>query len=254
MKSCIFCGPTASPITKEHVWPQWISRLAQEAGVKGIRINQVETPFRGTRVDRTRHVKMFDIQARVVCKKCNNEDLSDLENKYAKAVLVPLLRGERSELSPEQQVILTAWITKMAMVQEFVTSGRKFFSQSEREAFLQTLVPPEGTLVWLADVRSSHLSTCSQHSLFLKSAPSDPLIFIFTVTIGRFSFQLFCRRKHNGARWKQRMLRNADRWRNAILPIHPLNDRDVSWPPPQHVNDRSLKAFADRFGGKSENY
>ena len=27
MNICIFCGPTTSPLTLEHVWPQWLSEL-----------------------------------------------------------------------------------------------------------------------------------------------------------------------------------------------------------------------------------
>lgn len=27
MNECFFCGPTENPLTEEHVWPQWVSRL-----------------------------------------------------------------------------------------------------------------------------------------------------------------------------------------------------------------------------------
>jgi hypothetical protein len=27
MNNCFFCGPTDNPLTEEHVWPKWVSKL-----------------------------------------------------------------------------------------------------------------------------------------------------------------------------------------------------------------------------------
>jgi hypothetical protein len=27
INECFFCGATENPLTEEHVWPQWVSRL-----------------------------------------------------------------------------------------------------------------------------------------------------------------------------------------------------------------------------------
>ncbi len=30
MNECFFCGPTERPLTDEHVWPKWVSKLLQD--------------------------------------------------------------------------------------------------------------------------------------------------------------------------------------------------------------------------------
>src|SRR5215471_18081397 len=100
MAHCIFCGPTADKITREDIWPKWISKHHQRHGVgaQGYKA-------RRRRLDeglREFDTKEIDLKVRVVCKKCNNNWLSSLEDDV-KPLAIPLMLGEESDLMPESQ-------------------------------------------------------------------------------------------------------------------------------------------------------
>jgi len=90
MNHCIFCGSTIRKLTDEHVWPQWISKVFQTLGAEGYNVHggmidmagaeQLRDPFRSN---------ILNAKVKVVCKKCNSEDLSQLEDKYTKPILEP---------------------------------------------------------------------------------------------------------------------------------------------------------------------
>jgi hypothetical protein len=78
----------------------------------------------------------FGLKAKCVCRKCNQEWMSQLESS-AQHVIGPLIQDFSIPLSSDLQITAALWCLKMAMVTEFVTrsSHPPFYSQDEREGF-----------------------------------------------------------------------------------------------------------------------
>ena len=171
---CIFCGYTYSPLTKEHVIPQWVSKLRGTKKHKVVVRSKLEPAIR-----RRIYTQIgIDSQVKIACARCNNELLSAFETKQAKPILSKLLHGDacpaNTALGFREQIMLAAWMFRLVAVLEFIFPERpyRFFSQSQREIFRKTLIPPNGVWVWMAHYggaqrlfapaeRSEHLSISS---------------------------------------------------------------------------------------------
>src|SRR5882724_10367570 len=93
MGVCIFCGPTESRLTNEHVLGRWILRVLAP-GLEG------QIPHerrRGGRTERRWSRNTLDPSIKVVCKRCNEGWLSQLEGE-AKFVVEPLILGKEGRL------------------------------------------------------------------------------------------------------------------------------------------------------------
>ena len=155
MNWCFFCGPTDSPLTKEPVWPKWVSMLL---------LGQYNTDhFRHLRAAgdnttanwRSRHL---DVTTKTVCSDCNNEWLSIFENDQIKPLASPLIvGGDAVELTPESQSRLAAWAYKMAMLVEVANPDKpvEFFTPAERLLFRQTTTAHPLVRVFLGSIRVS---------------------------------------------------------------------------------------------------
>lgn len=136
---CVFCG--GAPVTKEHVWPQWISGLLDRWG-----------PFKITRMDDPmRWAPALDIQVRRVCGSCNSGWMSDLETR-AQPVLEPLIlaKPDTRLLSPAEQRILASWAMKTTLMAALIESSTAAFPAAEYERFLKKrLQPSKSTCIWL---------------------------------------------------------------------------------------------------------
>ena len=89
--NCVFCQ-TGRP-TKEHVCPQWISRLIREH-----RPGDTFTTIR-RRPDGNDHswtANVIDIQAKIVCRDCNGGWMSRIDNEQAKPLLSPMIATGRA--------------------------------------------------------------------------------------------------------------------------------------------------------------
>lgn len=136
---CIFCGPTNNKITKEHVWPVWISEL-----LKPFMDGNTFTTQRfkdGKTVEKQWDASEINIQAKALCDYCNNVWLGQ---EFEGAIIKPLLsdviaQGTATTFTAEQLGFIAAWAYKMALVLEFATPGKEvFFTEAERFAFRKT--------------------------------------------------------------------------------------------------------------------
>jgi hypothetical protein len=107
--ACAFCGSTKRPRGREHVFANWLNSIGLESGQVEIHAGRLN------RVARRWTTEGFTATVRAVCDDCNHGWLSQLE-RAAKPVLTPLILGQSTELSVDDQRPIAAWACKTALV------------------------------------------------------------------------------------------------------------------------------------------
>src|SRR5260221_10532881 len=155
--NCIFCsGASGSSLSKEHVLPNWLRvlfpRNPADTHTHGI-TSWVELSPGGltpVTVRRKKQGQASTKRVRVVCERCNNGWLSQLETR-TKPLLFRLIRAERVVLGSDEQSLLAVWAAKTIMTAEFVERDKVAIPQTNRTSLMQTLSPPNaGWWIWIA--------------------------------------------------------------------------------------------------------
>ena len=113
--TCVFCGSPGS-LTREHVFPNWLSGIglsAEEVTTRAGALNELGRAMGPT--------PPFTLTVREVCATCNNGWMHDLETT-AKRVLSPLILGDMSEVGRADQASVAAWAQKTALIAMLVSS------------------------------------------------------------------------------------------------------------------------------------
>ena len=109
-KKCIFCQHDDRKITKEHLFPDWLSKMYDDT-VTGIN--------EGTNADGSIAYsytsKIFQQTMNSVCEVCNNGWMSQIENE-AKPILIKMLRNKSFVLDKKSQIKLSTWAMKTILV------------------------------------------------------------------------------------------------------------------------------------------
>jgi hypothetical protein len=109
-KKCIFCQHDDRKITKEHLFPDWLSKMYGDS-VTGIN--------EGTNADGTiaysYSSNIFQQTTNSVCEVCNNGWMSQIEND-AKPILIKMLKSKSFVLDKKAQVKLSTWAMKTMLV------------------------------------------------------------------------------------------------------------------------------------------
>jgi hypothetical protein len=96
---CHFCLRSDRPMTREHVFPQWLVRRVRGARIVASRATGAEGPPRVARLTAT------------VCAPCNTGWMSTLEVSFRSAFFA---RPRTGELRAPDRVTLSRWFTKTA--------------------------------------------------------------------------------------------------------------------------------------------
>ena len=140
-------------MTSEHLFGDWISRAFQAEGKHEHRHRLWHQNLAGKRSEW--RSASIDHKARLLCPRCNNEWSSELENEGVKPLIEPMmLRGRRTVLRLNDQLALSAWITKTMIFYNHMWDSANpenlFYSDEQRYRFRDTLEPPDGEMIWLA--------------------------------------------------------------------------------------------------------
>jgi hypothetical protein len=252
----LFCDRT--DLTLEHVWPDWVSKFlfgAPERGrftatrFEGAKRSPVGKPFKASELNH---------KARVVCARCNNGWMSEVET-HAKGVLRPLLRGDDTILNQYDQATLRAWVVLRSMILERAASAAlavPFYTDSERRTFADiefegSLEPMDGTYIWAFQYRSprwvarSHVANAGLH--MVPRGPQTHRLQIVTGFVGHFGFQVLVGRwpKHRRLEFNSHAVRN---WHPAMALLWPHASESIDWPPGGfYLGDDSYEPILDRF-------
>ena len=253
---CIFCSASVA-MTKEHLWPVWLGTMARSRPGGPFRIYR----FRGHRELQPFRTARLDLKVGPVCRPCNNEILSPLENEV-KPLLTRMLAGTPTQLDDVGALAIAAWIVRMSMLREFLGPQQEersfFFSSEERRLFITTLDPPVGTWIWLFKYSNPNRGisggSCPIDLTGLGSPDGQSDVCrVETGYLGQLGFQFLRRRRVDG---KPRVLASEtrmdaimSRWAPATRQLLPLTNDAVEWPPEKVITDSVLRMFSERWGG-----
>lgn len=125
---CIFCGST--PVSREHIWPQWLTRKYQNLGFG----DAYETDSRPLYRHRTHEAPGLSVQSawaeekrqggtldrttiKAACRDCNSGWMSNLEVQVA-PILSRQIEDKGHTLTPSERDILVRWLIKTTAVHE----------------------------------------------------------------------------------------------------------------------------------------
>lgn len=139
---CVFCE--AAPLTKEHIFPQWLNRYLPPGEVQALE----QARYGDRAYDVSRQAVGLDFVVRKVCAKCNNGWMSTLEGTSI-PVLDPLISNldlEIISLHDQRQIAL--WAVKTAMMLD-ITQDQPVLSKEKLARMRSHKAIPKGTRVWL---------------------------------------------------------------------------------------------------------
>jgi len=154
---CIFCRGRG--LSKEHLFSDWLRVLfPRHAGHthtlgEAVRFDAQNNPtFATTQHQGHSGTKKF----RIVCKRCNNEWLSGIDDA-ARIAVTPLIQGIAVTLKPEMQAQIAIWLAKIAMVGDSRRRKSSKIPQAQRDWLRERGFPPQGWEVWIAPYSGEEL-------------------------------------------------------------------------------------------------
>jgi hypothetical protein len=196
----------------------------------------------------------LDVTAKVVCEKCNNSWMSDLESQYAKPAMRDMILSPNPvTLGPQQIVSITTFAFKSSVIADHMQRGKRpFFPADVRRRFARSLRIPGGVQIWLGCIGDLD----PHHGIFRMRYANTPIgavngfhLYAFTYGIRRLCFQV------TAARWTKGRLRRVGGpwltqgpiWDGFSVPCWPSDGALIHWPPPQHLSNQVLDAFSERW-------
>lgn len=146
-KACVFCGKVGVKLTKEHVYPRWLSRLIESRAIGPI-------VYSTTSRKAIRTTKGFDLTLRDVCESCNSGWLHDLERSFRAVMSDPILGDEQIRAFPQSvQLVIATWAVKTWLLAEHGWSSMRKQGIDMQPDVLRYMrennQPPQTAVVWL---------------------------------------------------------------------------------------------------------
>lgn len=256
-KKCIFCQ-LPKRMSKEHIWGDWLKAYIpprmNKHTMQSVRINRPNEPATGNIFLKAGDPLRSKVQ--VVCVDCNNQWLSDIQNR-AKPFLIPLIRGERTGLGSEAQQRTAAWCAMAAMTAEFIDRDPKTIAvpQSQWDWLMNNGTAPPGWRIWLADYHRRNWPAQWVHLTLpifeAKEIPKNngtdyvlPNTQTTTFVVGRLYVHVMSSADPE----------NIDKWATTftraiplLVPFMPSKESFVAWPPARSLTDREADTIASAF-------
>lgn len=118
---CVFCHRKGQTLTREHVYPDWLSSLFDK-DTKGI--NEVS----GNSVNRVWQGRVFQHKVKLVCGDCNNGWMSTLEAEAKDLITSLAFTHDGRTLSEEEQKKISLWVHKTVLIINKAVGGKGEFN------------------------------------------------------------------------------------------------------------------------------
>lgn len=189
MTTCIFCGDTDSPLSKEDAWPKWLNALLQipDGKTAGLVIQGAGEQ----RHEKPGMTRIHPSITKKVCRVCNNGWMAKLEGKV-KPILEPLVRGEARLLSEADQRLLARWAIKTAMVLQHTIPGETGFPPIDVYRWvMENDEPPVRHRVYIADTfGENHVRWNGTKAIHVGTDHGPPNAFVTMLVAGSVAFQV----------------------------------------------------------------
>jgi hypothetical protein len=238
-RTCIFCGAKAD--SKEHIFPDWINQLILTTDFEGMAF----TIERGKLIEQRTHraCKAAHVSARIVCGDCNHGWMSNLEGA-ARPLLGPLMVGEQTRLTTEQQLLAAHWAVKTAMVGEAIQYHRNSFSQEDRDIVRGQGRPPLRARVSIAAYAMDEpFATQYSRGLGKVLRNGTPFLDFYSHTIQVLHLVFSVRGTDTFAAADNRVLETIAEPRYMEIPLFPSVER-CAWPPNLVMDHASLLEYS----------
>jgi hypothetical protein len=216
-RECAFSSSTAN-ISGEHIWSDWMNPLFP--GKKEFR-------FLDLLGRRGWSAKEINWKAKVVCKKCNETWMSEIENKHAKPAMADLITGKLDIPIPQSRAnSIALFAFKTAVVVEYLSRSRpiRFFPRDVRHRFRETLDIPATVKMWMAAYLPRGQGRCftSYHEL---PEPGGLELYVCTFGAGHFVFQVLA-----GTKVGSLSLDPVSGFEDVAVPFWPRIPDGFVWP------------------------
>ena len=254
-RPCFFCGRADRPLTEEHVWPKWVSRLLfgryNSGHFRHLRATGGNTTANWTS-------RYFDVTTKTVCFDCNSQWLSRFENRI-KSLASRLISGDgvvALALGLESQSLLAAWAYKMAMLVEVSNpdTSTEFFTPADRLRFRQTTSANEFVRVFLSRYdfghRPAHVTT-PRHTFTEKTGAQRAFYLkISTITAGYLAMQVMSVRSVESNELvpaSEIEFEFCGLAREAVIPIWPPGLEHLAWPPVHTMSHQEVEDWTSMW-------
>jgi hypothetical protein len=142
-RRCVFCGHNQT--TKEHVWGDWLTKHFPPLDDTERVFTQIdlgamsEDEPENTSIQRPGHILTHNLK--VVCQRCNNGWMSQLQQHAGPIILSLSKTPLTSEIAEYDQRKLARWLTMVTMTCEFSAPDRAAISPKDRDDFRLHLDP-----------------------------------------------------------------------------------------------------------------
>jgi hypothetical protein len=235
MKECGFCDYTGK-MSAEHIVSEWM---------RGLFPGPIRARYGDAKEFKT---DSMDWKTRVVCAKCNNTWMSNIESQHAKPVLTPLMRGVVNlpiGLAESRSIALFAF--KTAMVLDLANRDRTpFYSRRIRHAFKEHGNIPPSVQMWLCGY-AGHRGGGQVRTLYHEGRTADGYtaqMYACTCAFGHFVFQVLGVKQIGEFSFRSLAPFKPD----LAVPFWPRLVRNFVWPHRVALKSRDeFIAFSDRW-------
>ena len=175
--------------------------------------------------------------------------MSQLEERRAKPAMERLiLSDQNTEVSPDELNSIAAFGFKTAVLADHMKPSKQFlFSETIRHDFAATLRIPAAVNISLGCFSAESLSGTFRpnYAKIPSFSGNSHDFYTFTFAIGRMFVQVTAVRAPDAS-----LIRHSikdQRWDSIAIPIWPLRDTPVAWPPGRCLSPDLLEVFSSRF-------
>lgn len=254
-KICIF-GSSHGKVTREHVFANWLKAHIPPIHVRHQPIEYTERkkgelwfPQLTRGVHRTGNPYNWTVSC--VCKKCNNEWMSVLQER-AKPVIVPLLLGKPTSLDIASQITLSAWVAMATIVAEFDPRNSTIaIHERDRDWLYKHHTAPSSFRIWIGQYADQNSKGFYWHTTMPISSPEDvpegenpDLPRSHTQTTTFIVGQLYVHVLSSSVPAVVSKLRLNGRAPSLLTQVWPSIHQSITWPPGTRLVDTDTDGIA----------
>jgi hypothetical protein len=170
----------------------------------------------------------LNMKANVVCEKCNNTWMSDIESQHAKPAMSDLILGNRvGAVGAKRASGIALFAFKTAVIaNHMLPENEEFFELSQRYAFRESLVLPPKVAMWFVGLEPGIAGGLRTHNVTFTDKNNAVLILnVCTYSVGQFGFQVVSAKTDTLAE-----VESLPTPSDLTVLFHPVLTERVSWP------------------------